>query len=195
MTPCQRVSPERASLSAFCVSEPISGETATFAKRRKPSVPDASHQSRCGSSNDAALAHGGKYRSNSHLAITRSKQPGAMHLAYVRDPDGKQALRASSANRKLVQPAGALRLLPHSAAQPFAGADSHRHGTWPAWPWFLSSASRASHPGARASAQTLSVDGRVDCILRRYTSLAAALHAPETKSQTLLPPDSGMMRR
>lgn len=38
----------------------------------------------------------------------------------------------------------------------FAGAYSHRHDTWPASPWYLSSASRARcHPGARGSAQRL----------------------------------------
>jgi hypothetical protein len=34
--------------------------------------------------------------------------------------------------------------------------DLHRHGTWPASPWFLSSLSRAKrHPGSSPSAQTL----------------------------------------
>jgi hypothetical protein len=45
-----------------------------------------------------------------------------------------------------------------SEAYPFAGGDSHRLGTWPANPSFLSSGSRAKRqPGSCASAQTLAV--------------------------------------
>ena len=46
--------------------------------------------------------------------------------------------------------------------------DLHRHGTWPASPWFLSSASRAKHhAGSGPSAQTL---GRTTRLLRAAMS-------------------------
>lgn len=43
--------------------------------------------------------------------------------------------------------------------------DLHRHGTWPAKRWFLSSASRAKrHPGSGSSAQTLGRSGSMSAL-------------------------------
>lgn len=73
--------------TAFCVSEPIDGESATFANGGTIGF-------RCGSPeqvrqfHDTAIAHGG-------VAIEdppglREGNLGALHLAYVRDPDGNK---------------------------------------------------------------------------------------------------------
>ena len=69
----------------FCISEPINGETATSAngatlgfKCTSPEQVQAFH--------DAALAHGGT--SIEMPPGLRESKMGALHLAYVRDPDG-----------------------------------------------------------------------------------------------------------
>ncbi len=73
--------------TAFCVSEPIDGESATCAN-------GATIGFKCGSPeqvrqfHDTAIAHGG-------VAIEdppglREGNLGALHLAYVRDPDGNK---------------------------------------------------------------------------------------------------------
>jgi catechol 2,3-dioxygenase-like lactoylglutathione lyase family enzyme len=73
--------------NTFCVSEPINGEAATFAnggtigfKCNSPEQVRAFH--------DAAIAHGGK--SIEEPPGMREGSMGAMHLAYVRDPDGNK---------------------------------------------------------------------------------------------------------
>jgi len=71
--------------SSFCVTEPINGEEATFAnggtiafKCDSPEQVKAFH--------DTALAHGGV--SIEDPPGLREGGLGALHLAYVRDPDG-----------------------------------------------------------------------------------------------------------
>lgn len=71
----------------FCVTEPINGEQATFAnggtigfKCDSPEQVQAFH--------DTAVAHGGQ--SIEEPPGLRESQMGAMHLAYVRDPDGNK---------------------------------------------------------------------------------------------------------
>ena len=71
--------------SSFCVTEPINGEKATFAnggtigfKCSSPEQVVAFHA--------AAIANGGT--SIEDPPGPRGTQPGALHLAYVRDPDG-----------------------------------------------------------------------------------------------------------
>lgn len=73
--------------STFCVTEPINGEQATFAnggtiafKCTSPEQVQEFH--------DTALAHGGQ--SIEDPPGLRESSLGAMHLAYVRDPDGNK---------------------------------------------------------------------------------------------------------
>lgn len=73
--------------STFCVTEPIDGEEATFAnggtigfKCNSPEQVRAFH--------DTAIAHGGT--SIEDPPGLRDGSLGAMHLAYVRDPDGNK---------------------------------------------------------------------------------------------------------
>jgi len=73
--------------STFCVSEPINGESATFAN-------GATIGFKCNSPaqvlqfHDIAVAHGGT--SIEEPPGLREGKLGAMHLAYVRDPDGNK---------------------------------------------------------------------------------------------------------
>ncbi len=71
--------------SSFCVSEPINGESATFANGGtiafKCASPDLVHQF-----HDIAIAHGGT--SIEEAPGLREGAMGALYLAYVRDPDG-----------------------------------------------------------------------------------------------------------
>jgi len=73
--------------TSFCVSEPISGEPATFANGGtigfKCSSPEQVHQF-----HDTAVAHGGT--SIEHPPGLREGSLGALYLAYVRDPDGNK---------------------------------------------------------------------------------------------------------
>lgn len=73
--------------STFCVTEPINGEPATFANGGtigfKCNSPEQVRQF-----HDTALAHGGK--SIEEPPGLREGSLGAMHLAYVRDPDGNK---------------------------------------------------------------------------------------------------------
>ena len=71
----------------FCVTEPINGEKATLAnggtigfKCNSPEQVQAFH--------DTAIAHGGE--SIEDPPGLRESSMGAMHLAYVRDPDGNK---------------------------------------------------------------------------------------------------------
>ena len=73
--------------STFCVSEPINGKEATFAnggtigfKCNSPEQVREFH--------DTAVAHGGE--SIEDAPGLREGSLGAMHLAYVRDPDGNK---------------------------------------------------------------------------------------------------------
>jgi catechol 2,3-dioxygenase-like lactoylglutathione lyase family enzyme len=73
--------------NSFCVSEPINGEPAVFAnggtigfKCHSPEQVKAFH--------DVAVAHGGT--SIEQPPGLREGKLGAMHLAYVRDPDGNK---------------------------------------------------------------------------------------------------------
>jgi catechol 2,3-dioxygenase-like lactoylglutathione lyase family enzyme len=71
----------------FCVSEPINGEPATFANGGtigfKCSSPEQVRRF-----HDTAVAHGGT--SIEDPPGPREGKLGAMHLAYVRDPDGNK---------------------------------------------------------------------------------------------------------
>ncbi len=71
----------------FCVTEPINGEPATHANGGtigfKCSSPEQVRQF-----HDVAVAHGGT--SIEDPPGPRENKPGAMHLAYVRDPDGNK---------------------------------------------------------------------------------------------------------
>lgn len=73
--------------STFCVTEPINSEPATFANGGtigfKCNSPEQVRQF-----HDTALAHGGK--SIEEPPGLREGSLGAMHLAYVRDPDGNK---------------------------------------------------------------------------------------------------------
>lgn len=73
--------------STFCISEPINGEEATCANGGtigfKCSSPEQVQEF-----HDTAVAHGG--RSVEDPPGLRDGTMGAMHLAYVRDPDGNK---------------------------------------------------------------------------------------------------------
>jgi len=73
--------------NTFCVSEPINGESATWANGGtigfKCSSPEQVAQF-----HDVAVAHGGT--SIEDPPGLREGKSGAMHLAYVRDPDGNK---------------------------------------------------------------------------------------------------------
>jgi catechol 2,3-dioxygenase-like lactoylglutathione lyase family enzyme len=73
--------------STFCISEPINGEEATFANGGtigfKCSSPEQVQRF-----HDTAVAHGGA--SAEDPPGLRDGSLGAMHLAYVRDPDGNK---------------------------------------------------------------------------------------------------------
>ena len=71
--------------ATFCVTEPINGEPATVANGStigfKCATPEQVKQF-----HDVAVAHGGT--SIEDPPGPRGSEPGALHLAYVRDPDG-----------------------------------------------------------------------------------------------------------
>ena len=73
--------------NSFCVTEPINGEAATCAnggtigfKCHSPEQVQQFH--------DVALAHGGS--TSEEPPGLREGSMGALHLAYVRDPDGNK---------------------------------------------------------------------------------------------------------
>ena len=73
--------------NAFCISEPINGEPATYAN-------GATIGFKCGSPeqvktfHDVAVANGGT--SIEDAPGPRSSDMGTLHLSYVRDPDGNK---------------------------------------------------------------------------------------------------------
>jgi catechol 2,3-dioxygenase-like lactoylglutathione lyase family enzyme len=82
----------------FCVSEPINGKSASFANGGtigfQCNSPEQVRQF-----HDTAVAHGGT--SIEEAPGLREGKLGAMHLAYVRDPDGNKlcALHRPEADR------------------------------------------------------------------------------------------------
>ena len=77
----------RHSGSTFCVTEPINGETATPANGGTIGFKcDSEEQLR--EFHDVAVKHGGQ--SIEEPPGPRQGTLGAMHLAYVRDPDGNK---------------------------------------------------------------------------------------------------------
>lgn len=71
----------------FCVSEPINGESATFANGGTIGFKCASPE-QVQLFHDTALSHGGS--SIEDPPGLRQGTLGAIHLAYVRDPDGNK---------------------------------------------------------------------------------------------------------
>lgn len=71
----------------FCVSEPINGDAATFANGGTIGFKCHSAE-QVQQFHDTALAHGGI--SIEAAPGLRESSMGAMHLAYVRDPDGNK---------------------------------------------------------------------------------------------------------
>ena len=71
--------------STFCISEPINGEEATCANGATIGFKCSSPE-QVQTFHDTAVAHGGKSIENA--PGLREGAMGAMHLAYVRDPDG-----------------------------------------------------------------------------------------------------------
>ncbi|MCC2673848.1 MAG: lactoylglutathione lyase-like lyase [Ramlibacter sp.] len=69
----------------FCVSEPINDEPATFANGGTIGFKCASPE-QVQQFHDTALAHGGT--SIEQRPGPRGASPDALHMAYVRDPDG-----------------------------------------------------------------------------------------------------------
>ena len=73
--------------SSFCVSEPINGEQATFANGGTIGFKCSSAE-QVKEFHDVAIAHGGT--SIEDPPGLREGSLGAMHLSYVRDPDGNK---------------------------------------------------------------------------------------------------------
>ncbi len=73
--------------STFCISEPINGEAATFANGGTIGFKCSSSE-QVREFHDTAVAHGGE--SIEDAPGLREGSLGAMHLAYVRDPDGNK---------------------------------------------------------------------------------------------------------
>lgn len=71
----------------FCITEPINGEEATFANGGTIGFKCISAEQVC-EFHDIAVANGG--RSIENPPGLRDGSMGAMHLAYVRDPDGNK---------------------------------------------------------------------------------------------------------
>ncbi|MES3023408.1 MAG: VOC family protein [Pseudomonadota bacterium] len=71
--------------STFCISEPINGEEATCANGATIGFKCSSLE-QVQTFHDTAVANGGK--SIEEPPGVRNSPMGAMHLAYVRDPDG-----------------------------------------------------------------------------------------------------------
>lgn len=72
---------------SFCISEPINGESATFANGGTIGFKCTSAE-QVKQFHDTAVAHGGA--SIEDPPGLRESALGAMHLAYVRDPDGNK---------------------------------------------------------------------------------------------------------
>ena len=82
----------------FCVTEPINGEPASFANGGTIAFKCTSPE-QVREFHDTAVAHGGT--SIEDPPGLRDGKMGAMHLAYVRDPDGNKlcALHRPKADR------------------------------------------------------------------------------------------------
>ena len=83
--------------STFCVSEPIDGEPATFANGGTIGFKCNSLE-QVRKFHDVAVAHGGT--SIEEPPGLREGKLGAMHLAYVRDPDGNKLCALHSVKRE-----------------------------------------------------------------------------------------------
>ena len=73
--------------STFCVSEPINGDAATFANGGTIGF-ECNSPEQVPQLHDTAVAHSGS--SIEAAPGLRESPMGAMHLAYVRDPDGNK---------------------------------------------------------------------------------------------------------
>ena len=73
--------------SSFCVTEPINGEAATCANGGTIGFKCSSPE-QVKTFHDAAIAHGGS--TSEEPPGLREGSMGALHLAYVRDPDGNK---------------------------------------------------------------------------------------------------------
>jgi catechol 2,3-dioxygenase-like lactoylglutathione lyase family enzyme len=73
--------------ATFCVTEPINGQPATVANGGTIGLKCASPE-QVRQFHDVAVAHGGT--SIEDPPGPRESRPGALHLAYVRDPDGNK---------------------------------------------------------------------------------------------------------
>jgi catechol 2,3-dioxygenase-like lactoylglutathione lyase family enzyme len=73
--------------ATFCVTEPINGQPATVANGGTIGFKCASPE-QVRQFHDVAVAHGGT--SIEDPPGPRESKPGALHLAYVRDPDGNK---------------------------------------------------------------------------------------------------------
>lgn len=84
--------------ATFCISEPLDGDAATAANGGTIGFKCASPEQVL-AFHDAALAHGGS--SIEDPPGLREGSVGALHLAYVRDPDGNKlcALHRPKADR------------------------------------------------------------------------------------------------
>jgi len=73
--------------NSFCVSEPINGEAATYANGGTIGFKCTSAE-QVKQFHDVAIAHGGT--TSEDPPGLRESSMGALHLAYVRDPDGNK---------------------------------------------------------------------------------------------------------
>jgi len=73
--------------NSFCVTEPINGEAATCANGGTIGFKCSSPE-QVKTFHDAAIAHGGS--TSEEPPGLREGSMGALHLAYVRDPDGNK---------------------------------------------------------------------------------------------------------
>ena len=73
--------------STFCLTEPINGEAATFGNGGTIGFACASPE-QVQTFHDVAVAHGGT--STEQPPGLREGKMGAIHLSYVRDPDGNK---------------------------------------------------------------------------------------------------------
>ena len=111
------------------------------------------------------------------VSSPRSSNPGAPRPSLHSQARCARSRRQSFLPRLARSPDPSC--TPPNAAQPFARADSHRRGTWPARRFRSSSASRAKrHTGVCRSAQTLSrIESRRPCSARLASAASAVVSA------------------